>query len=167
MQLETNSNLSWRYFLLIGQVWYWSCVAVCWWRQAYCCSCLNSINTWPPQWKLFELRVKISVYKTGQTSSKTCSWPLANGGLRISHVLRCQLWDPHWYKSGVLLHVTLKWHTSSFIYAGGNGLGSTPRPNGFRLNCENYHTPEQFITTRVKYSCSSVSALGNVDGILS
>jgi hypothetical protein len=54
-----------------------------------------------------------------------------------------------------------------FIYVGGHGLGSAPRPNGFRLNCENYHPREQFITTRVRYSCRSVSALGNVDGILS
>jgi hypothetical protein len=58
-------------------------------------------------------------------------------------------------------------HISSFIYVGGLDLGSTPRPDGFSLNCENYHTPEQFITTREKYSCSSASALGNVDGILS
>jgi hypothetical protein len=38
-------------------------------------------------------------------------------------------------------------------------------PDGFRLNCKNCHPPEQFITTRVKYTCSSVSALGNVDRI--
>jgi hypothetical protein len=33
MELETNLNLSWQYFLLIGQVCYWICVAVCWWRE--------------------------------------------------------------------------------------------------------------------------------------
>jgi hypothetical protein len=126
---------------------------VTWSHVAYSCFCLSSINN------ALTSSVKI-IGITCQNLSLQDGWIVLKHGFGDIDKWRSLDFSgsemsavrPQWHKSGVLLHVTRKWQISSYIYVGRHGLGSDLRPNGFRLNCENYHTPEQFITTRAKNS---------------